>query len=670
MVVLEIEFRDRFKHPVIAEVYSGLGTTNPFSELHRFGGTANGQWKKVRIPASADFIFRFLDTNSLRFRLRPTSGVLEVREFRLTAPERSDRSRYNQETRAWVRREQQRATIDDRYYRLAQTPVLAGEWAGKPLVPYQRNWMDIIRPISAPQGRETGAPLETRMFLNELEPLQLGIYANGTDLHEVEVTLDPITGPGGAVVVQTTVRVAEYSKVKGQLIPSYLIEPFPQRLWPAYPFDVRAGESHMVWIVLETDTAFSRPGRYESRLRIQARGQEEVQVPVIVEILDERLLTMEEAGLKMGGCTTGLLPEFELEFLHKYNHNMVNIWYASVRPVLSPSGDDSFAMDFRIMDAWMAAARRQGMQDMVYFLGGNPYGFPQTMHLPRTLANTVLGTDDDGWRDVIMQDPGNIPKQVASLMVDWVRRFADHARENEWPNVILTPFDEPAKYTQYRTDLGMLDFIKPQFKKQVALLREGDPTVQIYGSIHQYDPGMDFLEDVDVFCTNAVHENWGMPDEVRNASKILWEYSGTSDRGLPAVARYTYGFYFASHGSRGSLAWAYNWGSRFDTLDGSNWLYAWNTPFEVIPTPYMEGMREAWDDRRLIETVKHRAQEQSEEIGEFLGRLFADIAAARGRGGTDTVNDFWERAREDRQMDEWRNRLIQKLQSLRQSSDR
>src|SRR5690606_29803794 len=540
----------------------------------------------------------------------------------------------------------------------------------KPLVPYQRNWMDIIRPISAPQGRETGAPLETRMFLNELEPLQLGIYANGTDLHEVEVTLDPITGPGGAVVVQTTVRVAEYSKVKGQLIPSYLIEPFPQRLWPAYPFDVRAGESHMVWIVLETDTAFSRPGRYESRLRIQGRGQEEVQVPVIVEILDERLLTMEEAGLKMGGCTTGLLPEFELEFLHKYNHNMVNIWYASVRPVLSPSGDDSFAMDFRIMDAWMAAARRQGMQDMVYFLGGNPYGFPQTMHLPRTLANTVLGTDDDGWRDVIMQDPVNIPTQVASLMVDRVRRFADHARQNEWPNVILTPFDEPAKYTQYRTDLGMLDFIKPQFKKQVALLREGDPTAQIYGSIHQYDPGMDFLEDVDVFCTNAVHEDWGMPAEVRNASNILWEYSGTSDRGLPAVARYTYGFYFASHGSRGSLAWAYNWGSRFDTLDGSNWLYAWNTPFEVIPTPYMEGMREAWDDRRLIETVKHRAQEQSEETGEFLGRLFADIAAARGRGGTDTVNDFWERAREDRQMDEWRNRLIQKLQSLRQSSDR
>jgi hypothetical protein len=553
--------------------------------------------------------------------------------------------------------------VDQRYYKLAQTAVLSGEWSQKPLVPYRRNWMDLIRSISAPQAGEAGAPLSARMFLNEYEPVQLGVYANGRDLSNVRVSVDPIKDASGTTVAEVTVRVAEYSKVKGQLIPGFLVEPFPQRLWPAFPFNVPAGRSHLVWIVLRTREGISRPGNFATTVRIEGNGIEEVSVPLSVQIMDLRLLTMDEADLKLGGCTRGLVPEFELEFLHEYNHNMVNIWYAGVRPQLSRSGE-SFEMDFRIMDEWMAAAKRAGISDLVYFLGGNPYGFPRTIHLPRTLAATVLGLDDAGWRKAIFQNPDVVPASVTPLVVEWSRRFSEHARANEWPNVILTPFDEPAKYTQYRSGFGMLSFIKPQFKEQIRLLRKGNPGVQIYGSIHHYNPGMDFLEDVDIFCTNAVNENLGMPDEVREAGKILWEYSGTTDKGLPAVARYTFGHYFAGHNSRGSLVWAYNWGQRFDTLDGSNWMYAWNTPFDVIPTPYMEGLREAWDDRRLLETLKRTAAEKEVDLTGFLGRLFAEVAAARGRGGRSTLDDFWERAKNDLVMDEWRERMVKKLLSI------
>ena len=248
--------------------------------------------------------------------------------------------------------------------------------------------------------------------------------------------------------------------------------------------------------------------------------------------------------------------------------------------------------------------------------------------------------------------------------MEWTRRFAEHARAAGWPNVILTPFDEPAKHVQYRSGLGMLSFIKPQFKQQVRLLRTGDPKAQIYGSIHHYAPGIGFLEDVDVFCTNAIAENPRLPEEVLAAGKTFWEYSGTTDSGLPGVARYTFGYYFASHGSTGSLVWAYNWGNRFDTLDGNNWLYAWNTPFDVIPSPYMEGMREAWDDRRFIETLRQAAAKKGVDISAFMGRLFADVARARGAGGTDTVNDFWDRSNSDAVMDEWKDRLVDRLLSL------
>ncbi len=663
VVMLEIEYRDDFSKPVIAEVYSGLGTTDPYSEMHRFGGAADGQWKKARIPATADFLFRYEPAGAARFRLQPQTGTLTVRSFQLVAPRPDEEESFNAETRAWVKREQERALIADRYWALAQSPAIPGEWSAKPLVPYRRNWMDLVRPISAPQAGEAGGPLNVRMFRNELESVQLGIYANGMDLKNVTVAIDPIRGSSGETVAEAKVRVAEYSKVTGQMIPGWLIEPFPQRLWPAYAFDVPAGRSHLVWIVLRTTEPSARPGKYATTVRMRADGLPEVALPLNLEILNLRLLTMEEAGLKLGGCTRGLVPEFELEFLRSYNHNMVNIWYAGVRPEMTRRGD-SFEMDFRIMDEWMAAARRQKFSDMVYFLGGNPYGFPQTFNLPRILASVALGLDDAGWRKLSFEDPDNVPSQVAPLIVDWTRRFGEHARANQWPNIILTPFDEPAKYLQYRSGLGMLSYIKPQFKEQVRLLRKGDPKARIYGSIHHYLGGIDFLEDIDIFCTNAVHENWNLPDEVRAGGKTLWEYSGTSDKGLPAVARYTFGFYFAAHDSRGSLVWAYNWGNRFDTLDGSNWMYAWNTPFDVIPTPYMEGLREAWDDRRLLETLKRTAAGRKADISVFVGRLFAEIAAARGQGGRDTVDDFWEAAKSDRMMDEWRNRMVEKLIAL------
>ena len=373
---------------------------------------------------------------------------------------------------------------------------------------------------------------------------------------------------------------------------------------------------------------------------------------------------MEEADLKLGGCTLRFIPEFEMEFLKTYNHNMVNIWYQSERPELTKDGD-TFRMGWRIMDEWMAGAKRAGMTDMVYFLGGNPYSFPHTMHLPRTLAECMLDLDEEGWRELSFRDPYNVPPEVAPYMVEWTRRFMEHARANDWPNMIITPFDEPAKWHQYTSDMGMLYFIKPQFKQQVALLRQGDPEVQIYGSIHHYYGGIDFLEDVDIYCTNAVHENWGMPDEVRAAGKTLWQYSFTSDKSMPSVPRYTYGFYFAGHNSRGSLTWAYNWGKRFDTLDGYNWMYVFTTPFEVVPMPFAEGLREAWDERRLIETIKSRAAEKGVDLSVFWEDFFGEIAASRGVGGTSTLNDFWEQASESEAMNRWHDELIAKLVSLR-----
>ncbi len=657
MVVVELEYVDDYEIPAVAEVLAGMDTQNGgWFELHRFGGTKSGGWEKIRIPAPADLTWQHLDDRTIRFRLRSSSGPLTIRNPKLTHPRSGDEESWNAETREWVRREQHdRVSINPIYWASRQTPVLEGETANQPMVVFKRDYMYLVDPRSAPQAGETRFPAEIRMFLNEYQPLQLGVYANGQRLRNVRVAVDPVEG----VPFDFTVRTAEYSIVKNQKA-GYFLDYFPQRLWPAYPFDVPRGLSHLVLVDFQTIEGKAVTGKYETAVHFSAEGLDKVSVPVVIKVLPIRLLTMEEAGLRMGGCVTGLLPEYEMEALDDYNHNMINIWYAGVRPeIIKRSGD--FDLDFRVMDDFMMRANRQGFHDIVYFLGGNPPLFPRTMHWPRSIAKELHGIDGEKWRELAFEDPHSVPPMLVEEMVEWARRLGEHAVSNSWPNVILTPFDEPAKWVQYYSHSGMLPHIKDQFIEQVKLLRRGWPEVEIYGSIHHYYGGIDFLEYVDIFCTNAIEENPRLGEEVRMSGSEFWQYSGTSDKGLPGRARYTFGHYFASHDSRGSLAWAYNWGNRFDTIDGSNWMYVWNTPFDLVPAPYMIGMREAWDDRRLRETVRKIARDKDVDLMAFWGRLHNEIAHERGLGGSNTVDDFWETARDNRAMERWKTEMIEKV---------
>ena len=256
--------------------------------------------------------------------------------------------------------------------------------------------------------------------------------------------------------------------------------------------------------------------------------------------------------------------------------------------------------------------------------------------------------------------------EIRPWCVEFFRQLYAHAMEAAWPEVIVTPFDEPAKYARSPhkrnpDELGSGPWIKPQFMENCAIIREGAPKLKIYASIHhnKADEGIVFLPDVDIFCANCIQEDPALGDKVRAGGKTFWQYSGVNN--LPASARYGFGFYFASFDSRGSLCWAYNWGSRFDTASGGEtWIYAWQTPFDTIPAPYFEGMREAWDDRRIVETYKKTFAGDPAALGE-LAKVLDAARASYSAGGQDTVTDFWERMDRPEKLDGWRNQLLDRL---------
>ncbi|MBN2289983.1 MAG: hypothetical protein JXQ83_11675 [Candidatus Glassbacteria bacterium] len=673
VVVLEVEYRDSIAVPARAEVFSGMGPGESYSELHRLGGTGDNAWKLARIPCPAELTMLHLPDSTIRFRLVSESSGLYLRDFRLARPQPGDEACYNAETREWVRRVQAAAArVAPEYYALAESPQLPAEWAEKALVPFHREWMGLVMTISAPQAGETEFPVRVRMAQNEYEPVQLGVYANGSALEEVAVEAGPVLGPGGSEVAKADVRVAEYSLIDSR-ISALEVEPFPLRLWPNYRFDVPEGRSHLVRIELHTADSTAVPGKYSVPVKIKAKGVDEIEVQVSLEILPVRLLTVDEAGLKLGGHIRGLVPEYDLAFQRTYNHNLAGVY---VLPGLKHEPEASFSMDFRVLDDWMASAARQGFHDIYLFLGGNPFGFPQTMTLERQLAEAALGLDNEAWRSLAMEKPDSVHPKIAPLYREWARRLGEHAKSENWPRLVLTPFDEPNKWSDERPGIGSLAFIKPHFIHSAELLRRGFPEAPVAADMFTYDNAIVFLPYLDIYSTNSTHLHPGLPAEIKQAGKEFWEYS-TVDL-TASFNRYTLGYFFGAHGSRGAHLWAYNWGKRFDTLGDPNWQYAWYTPFGVVPTPCLEGVREGMDDRRLIETLKQAAAAKNVDVSAFLESLFAEALLRQDElrmfvistwrhaqsGKTFTIEDFRRYEKAAAVMNRWHDRLLDKLVEL------
>ena len=539
-----------------------------------------------------------------------------------------------------------------------QKPVASA--AGKAIVPYVRSYLQVVYPYSAPQEGELGKSLTATMAQDEYEPAAFGVYAGDKDLSNVQVRIESLRHESDQQArLEVSVRTAEYALVQNNPSRSkektYAI--FPQRLWPMYPTQVKKGESSWFWVTFRSDPKITAPGLYKGRAVITA-DQGRATLDVEVRVLPIQLVEMNQTDLRMGGCVSGLAPRHEMETMLRYNHNMINLWLAGVEPKLTPRGQDDFDLDFTLMDDFMAQMKAAGLQANVYFLGGDPYKFPQTLTLERELAKQVLGMTNDQFVALANQDKMNIAPQIVPLYRKWVAKVMQHAREKGWPEQILTPFDEPASWQQKIGNSG--PWIRGHFDQGCQMIHEMAPGTRVYGSIHHAVKGLNYLSVIDIFCTNAIEDDPHLGDKVRAEKKVFWQYSGTG-RNTPNEARYTFGFYFGAFDSRGSLCWAYNWGDRLDTTEGSNWEYAWYTPLDVVPAPYYEGLREAWDDRRYVETLKKVAREKNVDVSVFLAEIAEAGQKLHGEGGRDTRDDFWTQAKRVEALDELRGRVARKI---------
>lgn len=667
----EIVYRDDAKTPIVLQSYSAAGDSWGHTELHRFGGTGDGQWKTAVIPSGWDLHYVRKGEKATELTLRADED-LPVESIRVREAKDEDLTRWEAETRAWVGQQQKAKRENAQPYLPAQKPELAGG-EKRALVPYARGYLQVIFPNSAPQKGETSEPVRIRVSLEEYEPGSFAVYANGADLTNVTFDVSPLKGAGGELACSLEKRTAEYAVVS-KFIRSHPTTPprpvptlFPERLWTMYPVNVARGSSHWFWIILKTDAGMSRPGKYSGTITVKS-DQGESKMPLEVEVLDIRLPTMSEAGLTMGGCMNMMVPVHEMAELVKYNHNGSSVFYSGVAPKMTKRGD-TFVMDLSEINDWMSAIRKNGTERIVWFLGGDPFKFPRSLHLERSLYSTVIGKEDQFIAEKMKINDQVLPA-VKPLYTKWVKEIMTASKQNGWPEIILTPFDEPAKFAAKKPTAVTGPWIKPHFKDAVKTIHGAFPGARVYGSIHQAEPGLEFLRVVDVFCTNAILEDPDLGKKVlAQPDKEFWQYSAAAVDGLPDRGRFTYGWYYAAYRSTGSLSWAYNWynhgiGKYDNSTENEQWGYGWTTPWSMVPAPYLQGVREAWDDRRYLAAWRDLAKKKNVDIAPELNRLFKKALDARGEGGMNTVSDFWEQAKHVGIMEELRGEVIEQIMKL------
>lgn len=676
---LEITYKDILKAPAKVMAFTGNGRYQSMQEIHRIGGENDGKWKVAIVPLSWDLIMLPAGSKNARIGFHPFTDEnnlpvsnIKIRDAKLP----DDRIRYDEETRAWVKKVQAPLLEKARYVAADQIPAIPDKLKNEAIVPFVRSYYDAIELNSAPQKKEAGGTAFIKLAQNEFEPCTFGVYANLEDLAEVSFSVSALKNGSEELDCNVNLQAAEYTlkniRDRSKKEATFFTGWTPQRLWPVYKKDIKKGQSSWYWITVQTKGEKSKPGTYTGTINITS-NKHKASLPIKVEVLPFKLLTMDEANLKMGGCISGYPTEREMRVMLEHNHNMLNLWYAGVQPEIE-NDNGKMKLSYYYLDDFMKRAADCGQKAIVWFLGGNPNGYPGTNTIEYGLFDKFIegGREEYYKSQGTLENRGKIQPRIDKYYRQLISDLTTHANEKKWPELILTPFDEPVKWAyetpkedkNYKHSIGCGLWTRDHFKAACKLIHESCKNKVYISMHHNYDDtrhgikgrvGEIFIEDIDIVCTNAIDEDADLGNKTRKAGKDFWQYGGLHGR------RYNFGFYFSVFDSRGSLAWAYNWANRFDTSSGGTDIYAWYTAFDVIVTPQYEELREAWDDRRYLETAKSIAKQKGVDISPLIKKINDEVLANRGNGGRDLVNDFWEEATEANLMDKWRNMLIEKI---------
>jgi len=490
-----------------------------------------------------------------------------------------------------------------------QPPSGAPAETARGFVPFVRHPELDITVASRPAPGERGRPVELSAAQGEREHAAIGLYPLAK-VPGVTVSVSDLTGPGGAVIGSSAVRVRKVRNFlkrvgatrMGRLLP-YILQDFGT-------LDLAPGVTRGVWLTLAVPDD-AKPGEYAGAVTIAARGRAPATVGVKLTVHPFRLDRVTDITISVTGSTAGpwrrWYPGLEERWWQVAEQVMRNQAAHGMNAVTGGPGarirsikDGRADIDYADMDRWLALAVRHGLT-----MPGDSYQGLDVANVPRHSG-----------KDCLERNEADARRQFGVSQAELLRivygDVARHAKANRWPPRVYYFLDEPRP--EYRN-------VEPGAKR-IELRTRACPGT-LFSGYYSTGGGRDvFFPTMPV---SIAHVNDKALALVRQGGRRIWDYSG--ERCRHDVGRWA--FAAARAGMSGFLRNGYMYVCSDPYFDFSDDEASWSVVY-----PSISGLNDAvgWertaegvDDYRYLLTCERLIKKARAER-RALGR--ADAAAA------------------------------------------
>lgn len=529
---------------------------------------------------------------------------------------------------------------------------------------FSANWMSRITPTTLPTKDQIGKEVKVRMALNEYESACFGVFAL-TDLEKIEIKTSVLKNEQGETAQGLWIepRVVEYGTHKS----FKKTRLWPMRLWPAFPINLKQGTSHEFWFTFRANEKETKPGKYKGVIKVvHSKGTAEI--PLVVEILNITLLSPNES-FRLGYFGSLIENKNILVDLFRYNVNMHSLWMSgSLKPwpkMKIEGGElkldfskENQTLGWLRLDKAMRLAKEVGWcGPMFLFLGPPTNAIKEKgirkLYLERKVAPLVKEE----------YNPSGLTGKIRAAYIATIKQITDYARRNNWPTIAWTPWDEPVKYVWAGEGLKNKFYASCQAIQEAGALSFAEiHRLQPWGRGGRRDCGYVFTPVLDYFCSNALGADEKCVEKIRklNPKCKIFVYMRAEWYRSTDMCRFQPGFYTFGYEGEGFYGWAFREG-----MDPQAHTPAFTLREGIIPSPALIAAREGADDRRYLETYIKLAREKGIEPEKFLQPIREAGRKLRGKGGRETVLEFYAACKKAEELDALREKVIEEILRLK-----
>ncbi len=360
-----------------------------------------------------------------------------------------------------------------------------------------------------------------------------------------------------------------------------------QGLWLSESSAVQAVEGHVVAWMLRVEAGAQTPaGEYRLTYRISWENEDPTTAPrdsLRLTVVPIRLPVPAERNYTFGAFCAG--ADFsELQFRQMREHGIESILFFWGHYGLKVLNEDSkLRLDFADLDRMVARYKAAGMAGPVVIALGNDSASSLERQIAKAFNLPVVQEVREG-KQVHVAPLDNT--QFEQRIIEALTRLFDHARANNWPEIVILPYDEPTER------------LMPEYRRMVKLFREHFPKVRLYGVTMDRLEWAKMVADCDILSTNGDFARIIRFD--RDNGKTAWFYGSNAAAQGYGACRAGYGLARYVYHPDGSWFWSYNFhvADPWNEFDGgtpdSAWVICWPPLHEEeasVSTVGYEGLR-------------------------------------------------------------------------------